>query len=36
MPHLCHIDPVDIEITKALSPKEIANADQKTPKLGYG
>jgi hypothetical protein len=36
MPHLCHIDWVDINITNALSPKEIANADQKTPKLGNG
>jgi hypothetical protein len=36
MPHLCHIGSVEIEITNALSPKEIANADQKTPKLGYG
>jgi len=36
MPHLCHIDWVDIDINNALSSKEIANANQKTPKLGYG
>jgi hypothetical protein len=34
MPHLCHIGAAGIDITNALSSKEIANADQKMPKLG--
>ena len=36
MPHICYIGSAGIEITNAFSPKEITNADQKTPKLGYG
>jgi hypothetical protein len=36
MPHLCHIGSVGINITNTLLPKEIAIADQKTPKLGNG
>jgi hypothetical protein len=36
MPHICHIKPLHMKITNAVSLKEMVNADQKTPKLGNG